>query len=95
MGVTSLAGEGQFPRVDLIAFDSPFVVDPPRPVGGGLRDAGGEFEFECAWESMENPQYSGRGWCDASVGSVIRQLQGIDQHRLQVISVDMSPFVGE
>lgn len=81
-------------RVDLIAFDSPFVVDPPRPAGGGLRDTEGEFEFERAWDSIENPQHSQRGWCDASMDSVIRQLQGIDQHRLQVISVDMPPFIG-
>lgn len=81
--------------MDLIAFDSPFVVDPPRPVDGGLRDVEEEFEFERAWESIENPQHSRRGWCDASIGSVIRQLQGIDEHRLQVISVDMSPFIGE
>lgn len=76
--------------MDLIAFDSPFVVDPSQ--GDGITDAQQEVEFESIWNAIEDQQE--RGWSDASVDHVIRRLQGIDRHRLQVIPADMSPFIG-
>ncbi|KAJ3565906.1 hypothetical protein NP233_g7346 [Leucocoprinus birnbaumii] len=84
-------------RVDLIAFDSPFVVDADRT---GTESSGnninqGELDFESIWNSDQSLQYNARGWCDAAMDDVIRRLQGMSGHRLQVGPVDVSPFIGD
>ncbi|KAH7909974.1 armadillo-type protein [Hygrophoropsis aurantiaca] len=70
-------------RVDLISLDSPFIADPDA-VAGHLEPV-----FEDAWDSMERSNV--RGWCEASLDSIVRLLQSL-QHRLIVIAVDQPPF---
>ncbi|KAH7926514.1 ARM repeat-containing protein [Leucogyrophana mollusca] len=72
-------------RVDLITLDSPFLADPDAPPHA-------EPVFEDAWDAMERSNL--RGWCEASMDSIVRLLQGL-QHRLVVIAVDQPPFEGE
>ncbi|KXN90161.1 AP-4 complex subunit epsilon [Leucoagaricus sp. SymC.cos] len=81
-------------RVDLIAFDSPFEVEPGQTEVSGIKSAQ-EVDFESTWNSDQDLQLSARGWCDAPMNDVIRRLQGIDQHRLQVTPTDVPPFMGD
>ncbi|KAF9445900.1 ARM repeat-containing protein [Macrolepiota fuliginosa MF-IS2] len=90
--VDDLVGSAFTSRVDLIALDSPFVEEPLREDEDA--DTQQELDFENIWNAIEDQQYGVRGWSEASMDSAIGQLQGIDGHRLRVISIDMSPFIG-
>ncbi|KAF5385880.1 hypothetical protein D9615_002371 [Tricholomella constricta] len=78
------------PRVDLIALDSPFVSDPSDTASG--TDADDELNFKDVWESTE--EGDARGWYNESIDNAVRRLQGSGL-RLQVISVDVPPFIGD
>lgn len=82
-------------RVDLIAFDSPFMAEADQAEGDGNDNAQQELDFESIWNSEQGPQHSARGWCDAPMDDVIKRLQGIGSHRLQVKPADIPPFTGD
>lgn len=69
--------------MDLIAFDSPFVTEPP--------DARADFERQ--WDTIEDSS-GARGWCNGTVDVVVRQLQSLGGHRVEVVSMDVPPFLG-
>jgi len=73
-------------RVDLIALDSPFIMDPLDPNSGSLPD------FEDIWNALEG--FGARGWCEMSTDVVVRRLQGL-RYRLNVIAIDRPPFEGD
>lgn len=77
----------QASRVDLIAFDSPFMSDPPYTSSSDT-----EPDFESTWNSLQDS--NARGWCEASIDVILRRLQGL-QHRLTVIAADLPPFEGK
>jgi len=74
-------------RVDLIAFDSPFISDPPDQ-----ESAEAEPDFESTWNALQNS--SARGWCELSIDIVVRRLQGL-RRRLKVIAAELPPFKGD
>ncbi|KAF9467306.1 armadillo-type protein [Collybia nuda] len=67
-------------RMDLIAFDSPFVSDPSE----ARTDIDEELDFEHIWNSFDETN-SSRGWYKASIDSVVRSLQRLAARRLQII----------
>jgi len=76
-------------RVDLIAFDSPFITDPPAP--DTASNSMGP-DFEDTWNALEGS--STRGWCEISTDVVVRHLQELE-YRLIVIAIDRPPFEGD
>ncbi|KAF7979870.1 hypothetical protein HWV62_40641 [Athelia sp. TMB] len=79
-------------RLDLIAFDSPFLTDPPEAKIPESKPSAEELDFESIWDTMHNS--NARGWCDVTIDVVVRKLQGL-QHRLTVIPTDLPPFEGD
>jgi hypothetical protein len=80
----------QAARIDLIAFDSPFISDPGEDLGF-TPEPEPEPSFEVTWKVLEKT--NARGWCDSSMDVALRRLQGQDM-RLKVIPVDQPPFEG-
>jgi AP-4 complex subunit epsilon-1 len=76
-------------RVDLIAFDSPFITDPPDPDTDSSSIGP---DFEDTWNALEGS--NARGWCEISTDVVVRRLQGLP-YRLTVIAIDRPPFEGD
>ncbi|KAI0082819.1 ARM repeat-containing protein [Panus rudis PR-1116 ss-1] len=74
-------------RVDLINLDSPFVSEPATSISSL-----NEPDFEQLWNSLASG--NARGWCEASIDSVVRKLQGL-QRPLKVTPADQGPFVGD
>lgn len=72
--------------MDLIAFDSPFVSDPPEDPK--------EPDFEHVWNSFAD-QTGSRGWYNGSIDNVVQRIQGLAARRLQVIPADVPPFLGK
>ncbi|KAJ7647590.1 armadillo-type protein [Roridomyces roridus] len=67
---------------DLIAFnESPFISDPAA-------------DFESIWNALEDSS-GARGWCDATLEDVIKQLEDMEAVSLKVISAQEPPFIGE
>jgi hypothetical protein len=79
-GFSAYSGQ---PRTDLIAFDSSFTK----------ADIHGT-EFERLWNCIEDPIYSARGWCDASVEKVVTALEKWDGQDVNVIPANIPPFIG-
>ena len=79
----------QASRVDLIAFDSPFLTDPPAPHSAASSII--EPDFETIWGSLAKGNC--RGWCEAPIEEVVRRLQGM-QRRMSVKPADQAPFQG-
>ena len=50
-----------------------------------------EQDFETTWNALESG--AARGWCDSSMDTVLRRLQGL-QRRLRVTERDRPPFEG-
>lgn len=69
-------------------------MEQPQDSNDRTKNARRELDFESIWNSVEDHQYNARGWCDASLENVIKRLHGIQQHRIQVVPVDVSPFMG-
>lgn len=69
-------------RMDLIALDS----SSERHTTAGT-------DFERMWREFED-SYSARGWCDGSVDSAVKTLQNWDPQQVEVIPVDVPPFIG-
>ncbi|KII92127.1 hypothetical protein PLICRDRAFT_122418 [Plicaturopsis crispa FD-325 SS-3] len=80
------------PRADLMSFDSPFISDPPVSFSSYAAAEPNPVDFKATWNSLEGS--NARGWCEASIGSVLERLQG-SQFTLQVIAADRPPFEGE
>ncbi|TFK44520.1 armadillo-type protein [Crucibulum laeve] len=82
-------------RMDLITLDSPFISDP---LGGDTekskKDGTHAPDFEKIWDSLADSS-GARGWYSDSIDTMVRRLQGLDRHRLQVISAGDPPFMGE
>ncbi|CDO72932.1 hypothetical protein BN946_scf185002.g117 [Trametes cinnabarina] len=76
---------------DLIALDSPFMSEPPS-IAGTLSTCITEHDFESTWNSLESSP--SRGWCEASIDTVLRKLQGLHR-RLKVTERDRPPFEGD
>ncbi|KAF7977752.1 hypothetical protein HWV62_2842 [Athelia sp. TMB] len=79
-------------RLDLIAFDSPFLTDPPEAKIPESKPSAEELDFESIWDTMHSS--NARGWCEVTIDVVVRKLQGL-QHRLTVIPTDLPPFEGD
>lgn len=77
-------------RMDLIAFDSPFVTDPPE--ANSEIDAENGLDFESLWNSVKDGE--ARGWYEASTDIVVRRMQSFGALRLRVISGEVLPFIG-
>ena len=80
---------------DLIALDSPFMSEPAIPSIAGTMSGSSVVEqddFEGTWNKLELG--AARGWCEASMDTVLRRLQGL-QRRLRVTERDRLPFEGE
>ena len=81
----------QTSRVDLIAFDSPFVAEPwqeQRP-DEAVSESGPVFER--AWGALQT--FDTRGWSATSVDGIIGRLQDQGLH-LRITSSDKLPFEG-
>lgn len=79
-------------RVDLIAFDSPFMSDPPTIASPGA-DAAHEVDFERIWNTLENAS-SARGWCEAGLEDIVNRLRGLELP-VQTVAEGSPPFLGE
>ncbi|KAI0780693.1 ARM repeat-containing protein [Trametes elegans] len=75
---------------DLIALDSPFMSEPAPSIASTLSIA--DHDFETTWNSFEGSP--SRGWCEASIDTVLRRLQSL-QRRLLVTERDRPPFDGD
>ncbi|OSD08617.1 ARM repeat-containing protein [Trametes coccinea BRFM310] len=75
---------------DLIALDSPFIPEPTQSIASTLSEA--EHDFESTWNALESS--TSRGWCEASIDTVLRKLQALHR-RLKVTERDRSPFEGD
>jgi len=90
----------QSPRADLISLDSPFIQEP-KPAGKpNAVNAPNEHreqldhDFANAWDTFS--AFSARGWCDGTIDTAVRRLQGLGLQRgLAVIPADQPPFEGE
>lgn len=80
----------QASRVDLIAFDSPFLTDPPGP--SSIASSVIEPDFEKLWDALAKG--NSRGWCESAIEEVVRRLQGMKDRRMTVKPADQSPFQG-
>ncbi|KAJ3492134.1 hypothetical protein NLI96_g234 [Meripilus lineatus] len=78
-------------RVDLIAFDSPFLTDPPGP--SSIASSVIEPDFEKLWDALAKG--NSRGWCESAIEEVVRRLQGMKDRRMTVKPADQSPFQGD
>ena len=77
---------------DLISLDSPFMSEPVVPSITSTMSSVIEQDFETTWNALEAG--AARGWCEASMDTVLRRLQGL-QRRLRVTERDRAPFEGE
>ncbi|KAI0647300.1 ARM repeat-containing protein [Trametes meyenii] len=76
---------------DLIALDSPFISEPTPSIASTLSVT--EHDFEATWNDLES--FTSRGWCEASMDTVLRRLpQGLQRH-LRVTERDRPPFEGD
>ena len=88
----------QSPRADLISLDSPFIQEP-KPAGKTKAPATEHDEqhhdFADAWETLSAFNFSARGWCDGTIDTAVRRLQGLGLQRgLAVLPADQPPFEG-
>ena len=88
----------QSPRADLISLDSPFIQEP-KPAGKTKApNEHGEqhHDFADAWETLSAFNFSARGWCDGTIDTAVRRLQGLGLQRgLAVLPADQPPFEGK
>nr|VWO98042.1 60 kDa chaperonin (GroEL protein) (Protein Cpn60) [Ganoderma boninense] len=77
---------------DLIALDSPFMSEPTGPSLASTVSSIMEHDFETTWNSLQSG--AARGWCEASMDTVLRRLQAL-QRRLKVTERDQAPFEGD
>ncbi|KAF7789524.1 hypothetical protein EIP86_000470 [Pleurotus ostreatoroseus] len=75
-------------RMDLIALDSPFIVDPPAAPSATQED----FDFKETWNKLAKANM--RGWCEAPVEAVVRKLQDTDK-KIRLLPADQGPFTGD
>ncbi|EKM80809.1 hypothetical protein AGABI1DRAFT_37340 [Agaricus bisporus var. burnettii JB137-S8] len=80
-------------RVDLIAFDSPSVMELVEGDDSEIQNARMGLKFEDVWNSVEPGHYDVKGWCDGSTDDVVKQLRGL-HYRLEVTRTDVPPFFG-
>lgn len=74
--------------MNLISLDSPFAPDLVEENTRGLED-----DFETYWETL-GEHNAARGWCGSSVADIVRRLQGLPDHRLQVFDTEAAPYAG-
>ncbi|KAI0705845.1 ARM repeat-containing protein [Cytidiella melzeri] len=86
----NIARDDSLTKPDLIALDSPFLVEPPMTVSGTSSVV--ELDFEAAWNKLQNANL--RGWCDSPIDVVVRRLQSI-QRQMRVTPADQLPFQGD
>ncbi|KAJ2993462.1 hypothetical protein NUW54_g7717 [Trametes sanguinea] len=75
---------------DLIALDSPFISEQTPSIASTLSEA--ELDFDTTWNALESS--TSRGWCEASMDTVLRKLQALHR-RLKVTERDRPPFEGD
>lgn len=81
----------QLAGADLIALDSPFMSEPVAPSIASTISSVVEEDFATTWNSLEAG--AARGWCESSIDTVLRKLQGL-KRRLRVMERDRPPFEG-
>lgn len=70
-------------RADLIAFDQ-----PAAPASDG------EITFINIWNAAEDPGHDMRGWSDARIEDLIKNLQALESLRLEIVPAHEPPFYG-
>jgi hypothetical protein len=86
------------PRADLISLDSPFIQEPKPAEKANAPDEHEEqqqdhHDFANAWDTLS--AFSARGWCDGTIDTAVRRLQGLGLRRgLAVLPADQPPFEG-
>ncbi|KAL1669953.1 armadillo-type protein [Schizophyllum commune] len=80
-------------RVDLIAFDSPFIANPPANASSGEDNGAHEAEFERIWNALDKAN-NARGWCEAGLEEVVNRLCGLELH-VHTVPEGSPPFLGE
>ncbi|KAL1710626.1 armadillo-type protein [Schizophyllum commune] len=80
-------------RVDLIAFDSPFIANPPANASSGEDNGAHEAEFERIWNALDKAN-SARGWCEAGLEEVVNRLCGLELP-VHTVPEGSPPFLGE
>lgn len=86
------------PRADLISLDSPFIQELKPAEKTNAPDEHGEqhHDFADAWETLSAFNFSARGWCDGTIDTAVRRLQGLGLQRgLAVLPADQPPFEGD
>ncbi|KAJ3810385.1 armadillo-type protein [Lentinula aff. lateritia] len=80
-------------RIDLIAFDSPFVPDPSESsqMSGPFAS---EMSFGDVWEGSDA---EARGWYGKSIDQLLRRIQIMDPSNVDLCVIDtlLPPFLGE
>ncbi|KAJ3842106.1 armadillo-type protein [Lentinula raphanica] len=83
-------------RNDLIAFDSPFVAEPPDSslMSVDVGSPASQLEFDALWESHGTEV---RGWYEHSIERLLRQLRLMDASNVEVSVIEASspPYPGE
>lgn len=82
----------QATKVDLIAFDAPFLSDPDS---SGLPFISDKEQFEVLWDSPDG--VASRGWFGASVDQLLERLESVkelDQAEVKTIAMEEEPFKG-
>ncbi|KAL1696083.1 armadillo-type protein [Schizophyllum commune] len=80
-------------RVDLIAFDSPFIANPPANASSGEDNGAHEAEFERIWNALDKAN-NARGWCEAGLEEVVNRLCGLELP-VHTVPEGSPPFLGE
>ncbi|KAF8621549.1 hypothetical protein AX15_007718 [Amanita polypyramis BW_CC] len=71
-------------RTDLIAFDQPAAPVP-----------GDEITFMRIWDSIEDSGHHMRGWSDAKIDDLIKNLRALEGLSVEIIPAHEPPFYGE
>ena len=79
--------------VDLIAFDSPYIANPPANASSGEDNGAHEAEFERIWNALDKANHA-RGWCEAGLEEVVNRLCGLELP-VHTVPEGSPPFLGE
>ncbi|KAF9018010.1 ARM repeat-containing protein [Hymenopellis radicata] len=94
--LTKEPGQSPLSRPDLIAFDTPFLTDPPLVDESDLfrSEKPAPENFETMWNSLEQAT-SSRGWFEGSPDALVDRLKGLQDVEVAVVPPEEAPFIGE
>jgi hypothetical protein len=82
--------------LDLIALDSPFLSEselPNEDVVSEIYDIDPKHQFNRVWNTKGSAD--SRGWCETRLEGIVRDVQGLADTEVVVISADQEPFPGD